>query len=117
MKKELFNLEKLTYDEFCVYNVIGKSKDNLSTKSYISNLTGYKEREIKSIIHSLREKGIPVCSQVTNGGGYWIETDKAEFGRFVAQQKIQVEGYIKALETMIDIYKSLEGDDSNELFI
>ena len=110
-------ISKLEYEEYTVFKLLAEDRTNVRSKSYLTGMTGYSERELKTIIRKIRLKGIPVCSQVSNGGGYWIEWDKKEFGRFVAQQKIEVEGYQKSLNNLIDIYKSLKGDDDNELFI
>lgn len=118
LKKEKQTLiSKLDYAEYRVCSLLSEERDNAKSKSYLTGLTGYSEREIKEIIRKIRLKGIPVCSQVSNGGGYWLEWNKKEFGRFVAQQKIEVEGYQKTLLNLIDIYKSLKGDDDNDLFV
>lgn len=110
-------ISKLDYEEYRICSLLSEDRSNLKTKADLTGLTGYSERQIKTIIRKIRSNGIPVCSQVSNGGGYWLEWDKKEFGRFVAQQKIEVEGYQKALQNLIDIYKSLKGDDDNELFV
>lgn len=110
-------ITKLEYEEYTVFKLLVESSTDARSKAYLTSLTGYSERELKNIIKKIRLKGLPVCSRVSNGGGYWIEWNKKEFGRFVAQQKIEVEGYQKSLNNLIDIYKSLEGDDDNELFI
>lgn len=117
-KKELQKIIKnLNNEEIIIYNILKEGYENRISKSYVRAMTGIKERQFKSIIKSLRFKNIPVCSQTTRGGGYWIEWDKKNFGKFVFEQKIQVEGYEKSLDNLIAIYKSLKGKDSNELFI
>lgn len=110
-------ISKLEYEEYTVCKLLAEDRADARSKKYLMNMTGYSERELKEVIRKIRLKGIPVCSQVSNGGGYWLEWDKKEFGRFVAQQKIEVEGYQKSLQNLIDIYKSLKGDDDNELFV
>ena len=114
--KELFNVNEFSYEEFTLFKVISRDREVPSSKNYINSLTGFRERKIKELVKQLRSKGVPVCSQVTNGGGYWIEFDKKEFGRFVAQQKIELHGYIKSYQTMRHIYDRLDGEDENGLF-
>lgn len=116
-KEKLALISKLEYNEYTVCKLLAEDRADARSKSYLMSMTGYSERELKEVIRKIRLKGIPVCSQVSNGGGYWLEWDKKEFGRFVAQQKIEVEGYQKSLQNLIDIYKSLKGDDDNELFV
>ena len=117
-KKELQKIiNDFTDEELIIYNVLKEGYDNRVSKGFIEGITGIKERQFKSIVKSLRQHGIPVCSQVQNGGGYWIEWNKKEFGKFVYQMKIELEGYSKSIDKLIDIYKSLRGKDSNELFI
>lgn len=117
-KKELQKIIKnLNEEETIIYNILKEGYENRISKGFVAGMTGIKERKFKSIIKSLRFKGVPVCSQTTRGGGYWIEWDKKNFGKFVFEQKIEVEGYQKSLNKLIDIYKSLRGKDSNELFI
>lgn len=117
-KTELKNIMKeLSKDEYRVFSLIGVGEENKTYKSALINYTGFAERKIREIVKSLRFKGIPVCSQVGNRGGYWIEWNKKNFGRFVYEMKNEIEGYKKSLDKMIEIYKSLKGKDSNELFI
>lgn len=110
-------ISKLKYEEYTIFKLLAEDQADARSKSYLRSMTGYSERELKDIIRKIRLKGIPVCSRVLNGGGYWVEWNKKEFGRFVAQQKTEVEGYQKSLNNFIDIYKSLKGDDDNELFV
>lgn len=117
-KKQLEKITKTFNDEeIIIYNLLKEGYENRISKGFIEGMTGIKERQFKVILKSLRYKGIPICSQATNGGGYWIEWDKKRFGQFVYEQKIELEGYQKSLQNLIDIYKSLKGKDSNELFI
>ena len=117
-KSELKDLvNTFSKDEYRVFSLIGVGEENRTYKSALTSYTGFSVRKIKEIIKSLRYKGIPVCSQVQNGGGYWIEWNKKNFGRFVYEMKNEVEGYKKSLDKMIEIYKSLKGKDSNELFL
>lgn len=110
-------LSNLTEEEAHVYNHLGNSYENRSSKRFVCSMTGYSTRKFRDLVRSLRFKGLPVCSQVSNGGGYWLEWNKKEFGKFVFQQKTEVEGYQKSLNKLIEIYKSLKGKDPNELFI
>lgn len=119
MTKKQFEkiIKSLTDDEIIIYNLLKEGYDNRISKNFIEGMSGIKERQFKKILKSLRYKGIPICSQTTNGGGYWIEWNKKRFGRFVYEQQTELEGYKKSLQNLIDIYKSLKGKDSNELFI
>ena len=117
-QKELNKIiENLTYNEYRVYSILEEGEDCKRTKADIANYTNFDVRTIKTIVKNLRLKGLPICSQTGFGGGYWIEWNKKRFGQFVAEQKIEVEGYLKSLDNLIVIYKSLKGKDSNELFI
>jgi hypothetical protein len=117
-KRELQKITKtFTDEEIIIYNVLKEGYENRVSKGFIEGVTGIKERKFKEILKSLRFKGIPICSQIQNGGGYWIEWNKKEFGKFVYSQKIELEGYKKSLTKLIEIYKSLRGKDSNELFV
>lgn len=117
-KRELQKtIKTFTDEEIIIYNLLKEGYENRITKTEIENMSGIKERKFKEIVKLLRYKGIPICSQIINGGGYWIEWDKHTFGKFVYSQKIELEGYEKSLKKLIDIYKSLKGKDSNELFI
>ena len=115
--KKLYDIKKFTELEYILYCALSKDKNNPVSKNTIYNLTGIKEREVKQLIKQLRKKGVPISSQISHGGGYWIEEDKKEFGRFVRQQQIELDGYKKTLEILKNIYKSLPGEDPNELFI
>lgn len=115
--KKLYDVKKFSELEYILYCVLSKDKDNPTSKSTIYSLTGIKEREAKQLIKSLRKKGVPICSRVSYGGGYWIENNKQEFGRFVMQQQVELDGYKETLQVLKNIYKSLPGEDPNELFI
>ena len=114
--KNLYNVEDFTYDEFILFNALSKDKTLPSSKTTLNSLTGFGTRKIKELVKQLRRKNVPVCAQITNGGGYWIEEDKKEFGRFVAQQKTQLDGYKKSYQDMRNIYNSLDGEDENGWF-
>ena len=115
--KKLYNVKSFNELEYILYCTISKDRTNPTSKSTIYSLTGIKERLAKQLIRSLRNKGVPVCSKICNGGGYWIEDNKEEFGKFVLQQKTELEGYKKTINILCKIYHSIPGEDPNELFI
>lgn len=73
--KELTDYEKI------VLSVLPVGKENAQYKKYFIDLLGIKEREFRDIIHSLRIKGIPICSNTTKG--YWVCKNSDELEEFI----------------------------------
>lgn len=82
-------LVDMTGNEIRVYQHLRAGKKNKRTRDYLIAKTGLTDRRVREAVHSLRAKGVPICSITGKPGGYWICKDADELKQFIAQLEIQ----------------------------
>lgn len=99
MNKQRAKINDLTYEQNRIYELL-KNRGGWFTNSELSQYSGYDERMIRSIIQSLRMKGIPIAS---GNDGYIIDKRETKITIKV------MEAHIKTLtETVKSLKKSLK---------
>lgn len=97
-------LQDLTGNEIRVYQYLKTGKKNRRTREFLVQKTGLNDRAVRTAIHSMRQKGLPICSITGNPGGYWFCTDEEELKSFIADLEIQRDcfsGAIRKLRTLL----------------
>lgn len=95
MNKQNAKIDDLTYEQKRIYALL-KNRGSWFTNSELSEYSDYDERMIRSIIQSLRMKGIPIAS---GNDGYII--DKRE-------TKITIKVMEAHIKTLTETVKALK---------
>ena len=82
-----------------VLNLIPKKRKDAITSKELMNSTGLSFRRLKEIISELRII-YPICSQETDGGGYWMAENDNDIDEFVAMISRRRDGYNKTIAIM-----------------
>lgn len=84
-----------------VLNLIPEEKANRITLRQLGNLTSLSYRKLKKIITELR-KNYPICSQETDGGGYWMAESEKDILDFINMIDRRRQGYTNTILLMSD---------------
>ena len=107
--------EKILLLKARVYNLIANASKSKPIKGKtICFESGLSFRIVKQIISELREE-YPIVSKETDGGGYWLATDKDDIVRFIKMIDARKNGYE---DTITKMKKFLDNDfevDSNHI--
>lgn len=98
-------LVDMTGNEIRVYQYLKYGIKNRVTRDFLVSKTGISDREVRRAIHSLRDKGYPICSAVERPGGYWLCNDVDFLIWFIADLKTQRDGLSKAIRRMEKMLK------------
>ena len=83
---------------------------NAATTDYLTGHTGLSVRELKSGISELRME-YPICSQLTDGGGYWLAENWEQAKEFIAVMEARRAGLDKTISVFRDHYASMLWED------
>lgn len=100
------------YNKDVVLSLIPVGKGNAVNQKKLVELTGFNDRDIRSIVQSLRKEGNLICSNTYNG--YWIAENIQELNETIRQltaQKMTLEDTINCL---VDASYKLEREVANE---
>lgn len=74
--------------------------DNAITTKQLARLLGLNERDITSMIHALRKKGVLICSDTIHG--FWLPADDEDIKSFVRQMNGRIKDMQKAMKPAIE---------------
>lgn len=72
--------------------------DNAISKEYLEKVTCLSNRKVRELIENERRAGYLICSQMKDGGGYFIATDEFEIRRYIHEQRARANSILLALE-------------------
>lgn len=107
-------LVDMTGNEIRVFQHLRCGKKNRRTRNYLMITTGMSDRAIRAAVHSMRAKGVPVCSITAYPGGYWLCNDADELKHFIAELEIQRNCFGMAIHKLRKMLKEVE--DGKMLF-
>ena len=93
----MIKLIDATGNEVRVYSHLRTGKKNRRTRDYLVAKTGLTDRRVREAVHSLRAKGVPICSVTGKPGGYWICDDSDELKQFIGELRVQRDQFSKAI--------------------
>lgn len=93
----MIKLVDMTGNETRVYTHLRTGKKNRRTRDYLIAKTGLTDRRVREAVHSLRAKGVPICSVTGKPGGYWICNDADELKQFIGELRVQRDQFSKAI--------------------
>ena len=74
--------------------------DDAITTKQLARLLGLNERDITSMIHALRKKGVLICSDTIHG--FWLPADDDDIKHFVCQMNGRITEMQKATKPAVD---------------
>lgn len=72
--------------------------DNAISKEYLEKVTCLSNRKVRELIENERRAGHLICSQMKDGGGYFMATDELEIRRYINEQHARANSILLALE-------------------
>ena len=105
-------LVDMTGNEIRVYQYLKKGRKNRCTRDYLVAKTGMTDRRVREAVHTLRAKGVPICSVTGKPGGYWICNNADELKQFISELHVQRDQFSKAI---LRLEKFLKGSKNGKL--
>lgn len=105
------NYKDLNFMQECVLRFIPTEPTGVHSKD-IARYTGENERDIRYIIQTLRDNGIPICA--TPKDGYWIARTSNDLNETIKKMESHIQNCKDTLQSLLDIKAEIERSENGD---
>lgn len=105
------NYKDLNYMQECVLRFIPTEPTGIHSEDIARNINE-PERDIRYIIQTLRDNGIPICA--TPKDGYWIARSSWDLNETINKMRSHILNCQDTLQSLLDAKKEIERSENGD---
>lgn len=105
------NYKDLNFMQERVMRFIPNEPSNIHSRDIARN-TGESERDIRYIIQTLRDNGVPICA--TPKDGYWIARTSWDLNETIKNMESHIQNCKDTLQSLLDAKSEIERSENGD---